>query len=87
MRKYSPGVPTGALAQMGWLTAQMTVQAIRQAGNDLSRENLMKQAANLKMDSELLLPGLTIETSPTNHAPIQKMRLQRFDGSRWNLLP
>lgn len=87
MNKYNPGLTHDALTRMGWLTAQMTVQVIKQAGNDLSRENLMKQAANLKMDSELLLPGLTIATSPTNFGPIQKMRLQQFDGTRWNLLP
>lgn len=87
MNKYNSGLTHDALTRMGWLTAQMTVQVIKQAGNDLSRENLMKQAANLKMDSELLLPGLTIATSPTNFAPIQKMRLQQFDGTRWNLIP
>lgn len=87
MNKYNAGLTHDALPRLGWLTGQMTVQVIKQAGNDLSRENLMKQAANLKMDSELLLPGLTIATSPTNHAPIQKMRLQQFDGTRWNLIP
>jgi len=87
MNKYNPGVPHDALARMGWLTAQMVVQAIKQAGNDLSRENLMKQATNIKMDSELLLPGVTISTSPTNFGAIQTMRLQQFDGTRWNLVP
>ena len=87
MNKYNPGLTHDVLARMGWLTGQMTTQVIKQAGNDLSRENLMKQAANLKMDSELLLPGLSIATSPTNFAPIQSMRLQQFDGTRWNLIP
>lgn len=87
MNKYNPGLTHDALTRMGWLTGQMTVQVIKQAGNNLSRENLMKQAANLNMESELLLPGLTIATSPTNFAPIQKMRLQQFDGTRWNLIP
>jgi ABC-type branched-subunit amino acid transport system substrate-binding protein len=87
MAKYNPGLSLDSLSRMGWLNAEMVVQVIKQSGKDLSRENIMRQASNLKMDSGLLLPGLTIATSPTNLAPIQRMRLQQFDGTRWNLMP
>lgn len=87
MNKYNPGLSQDILARMGWLSAQMTVEVLRKAGNDLSRENILKQAESLDMESPLLLPGLKVTTSPTNHAPIQRMRLQQFDGTRWNLLP
>jgi branched-chain amino acid transport system substrate-binding protein len=87
MNKYNPGLNQDMLARMGWLTASMTVEVLRKAGNDLSRENIMKQAQSMDMDSPLLLPGLKVSTSPTNHAPISRMRLQQFDGTRWNLLP
>ncbi len=57
---------------------------LKQAGNDLSRANIMKQAANLKnFRSELLLPGIRINTSPTDFAPIESMQLIRFDGEKW----
>lgn len=86
MNKYNPGLNQDMLARMGWLTASMTVEVLRKAGNDLSRENILKQAESLDMESPLLLPGLKIATSPANHAPISRMRLQQFDGTRWNLL-
>jgi branched-chain amino acid transport system substrate-binding protein len=87
MNKYNPGLNQDMLARMGWLTASMTVEVLRKAGNDLSRENILKQAESMDMNSPLLLPGLKVSTSPTNHAPISRMRLQQFDGTRWNLLP
>lgn len=87
MNKYNPGLNQDMLARMGWLTASMTVEVLRKAGNDLSRENILKQAQNMDMESSLLLPGLKVSTSTTNHAPISRMRLQQFDGTRWNLLP
>lgn len=87
MNKYSAGVSQDALARMGWLTASMTAETIRKAGKDLSRQNLLKQAKNLDMESPLLLPGLKVSTSPDNHGAIKRMRIQQFDGTRWNLLP
>jgi len=57
---------------------------LKQAGNDLSRANIMKQAASLKnYRPETLLPGIRINTSPTDFAPIESEQLIRFDGEKW----
>jgi ABC-type branched-subunit amino acid transport system substrate-binding protein len=71
---------------VGYGVAQTLVQVLKQCGNDLTRENIMKQAANLKdFRTEVLLPGIKINTSPTNFAPISQLQLQRFKGERWEL--
>jgi branched-chain amino acid transport system substrate-binding protein len=62
------------------------VQVLRQCGADLSRENVMRQAANIKdFEQPLLLPGMRINTSPTNFSPIRQMQLAKFDGTGWRL--
>ena len=62
------------------------VQILTQCGDDLSRENIMKQAANLKnLELPLLLPGVKANTSPTNFNAIRQMQMCRFDGTRWVL--
>ncbi|HXZ14624.1 MAG TPA: ABC transporter substrate-binding protein [Roseiarcus sp.] len=62
------------------------IQVLKQCGNDLSRENVMKQAASLKdLELPLLLPGMRINTSPTNYSPIRQMQLANFDGESWQL--
>ncbi len=60
------------------------VQVLKQCGNDLSRENIMRQAANIH-DLELpsLLPGIKLNTSPTDFHPMKQMQLQRWDGKSW----
>jgi branched-chain amino acid transport system substrate-binding protein len=59
---------------------------LRQSGNDLSRANVMKQAAALKdYVVPMLLPGVKINTSPTDFYPIEQEQLARFDGERWVL--
>jgi branched-chain amino acid transport system substrate-binding protein len=59
---------------------------LTQCGDDLTRENVMKQAANLKdFRTEMLLPGIKINTGPTDFAPINQLQLQRFKGDRWEL--
>ncbi|OLD93814.1 MAG: branched-chain amino acid ABC transporter substrate-binding protein [Candidatus Rokubacteria bacterium 13_1_20CM_4_68_9] len=87
MKKY---YPEGALDDQsnayGYLAAQTLVQVLKQCGNDLSRENIMKQAANLKnFELALLLPGMKVNTSPTDFAPIEQEQLAKFDGERWVL--
>jgi hypothetical protein len=68
----------------GLLVAQTAVQVLKQCGNDLSRENVMKQAANLKnLSLGMLIPGITINTSPTDYFPLEQMQLAKFDGERW----
>lgn len=85
MAKY---YPEGNLADgsnmYGYAVAQTMEQVLKQAGNDLSRANIMKQAANLKdFRPTVLLPGIRINTSPTDFAPIESEQLARFDGEGW----
>ena len=62
------------------------VQMLKQCGNDLSRENVMKQAGNIKdLELPMLLPGVKINTSPDNFYPIRQMQLASFDGASWKL--
>jgi branched-chain amino acid transport system substrate-binding protein len=70
---------------IGYLLAQTFVQVVKQCGDNLSRENLMRQAAHLDLDLPMLLPGIRVTTSPTDFRPIKTMRLARFDGTRWVL--
>ena len=66
--------------------AATMVQVLKQCGNDLSRDNIMKQAANLKdLELPMLLPGMKINTSPTNYSPIRQMQLATFNGESWEL--
>ncbi|WP_407177144.1 ABC transporter substrate-binding protein [Bradyrhizobium sp. STM 3562] len=71
---------------VGYSVAQTLVQVLKQCGDNLTRENVMKQAANLKdFRVEMLLPGITINTSPSDFAPISQLQLQRFKGEKWEL--
>jgi branched-chain amino acid transport system substrate-binding protein len=71
---------------VGYGVAQTMVQVLKQCGDDLTRENIMKQAANLKdFRTDVLLPGIMINTSPTDFAPISQLQLQRFKGEKWEL--
>jgi branched-chain amino acid transport system substrate-binding protein len=64
--------------------AMVLVQALKQAGSDLSRENIMKQALNIKdMQLPMMLPGIKVNTSPTDYFPIEDMQMMRFDGKQW----
>ncbi|HUA56809.1 MAG TPA: ABC transporter substrate-binding protein [Candidatus Sulfotelmatobacter sp.] len=84
MKKY---YPDGNLADgfnvYGYLVSQTLAQVLKQCGNDLSRENVMRQAASLNMSLPLLFDGIKITTSPTDFHPIKQMRLEKFDGKRW----
>jgi branched-chain amino acid transport system substrate-binding protein len=85
MKKYYPeGNLHDASNMYGYTVAQTMVQVIKQCGNDLSRANVMKQAANLKnFELPTLLPGIKINTSPTDFAPIESVQLARFNGKTW----
>jgi branched-chain amino acid transport system substrate-binding protein len=85
MDKYYPdGDKTNDNTVYGYLAAQTLVQVLKQCGDDLSRENVMKQAANLKdLALGMLLPGVVINTSPTDFAPLEQQQLARFNGQRW----
>ena len=85
MKKYYPdGDPSDAFNIGGYAAAQTLVQVIKQCGDNLTRENVMKQAANLKdLQLDTLLPGIRINTGPNDFAPLEAMQLVRFDGKRF----
>jgi len=87
MKKY---YPEGALDDQsnafGYNVAILMTHVLKQCGNDFSRENIMKQAASIKdFELPLLLPGIKVNTSPTDFAPIEEEQLAKFDGERWAL--
>jgi branched-chain amino acid transport system substrate-binding protein len=70
----------------GYGVAQTLVQVLKQCGDDLTRENVMKQAASLKnFETDTLLPGIKINTSPKDFAPINQLKMMRFKGEKWDL--
>jgi len=85
MDKYYPeGDKEDIYTVFGYAVAQTLVQVLKQCGDDLSRENVMKQAQSLKdFRSSVTLPGIAITTSPTDFRPVKEMRLVQFDGSTW----
>ena len=70
----------------GYGAAQTMVKVLEMCGDNLTRENVMKQAANLKdFTPDTLLPGISINTSPTDYAPIKQLQMMRFKGENWEL--
>src|SRR5690242_3596174 len=88
MDKYFPeGDKTSSFTVYGYTVAQTLAQVLKQCGDNLTRENVMKQAASLKdLEFGMLLPGIKINTSATDFYPIQQMQMQRFTGDRWELI-
>jgi ABC-type branched-subunit amino acid transport system substrate-binding protein len=87
MKQYYPeGDVTDLYNVYAYATAQTLVQVLKQCGDDLTRENLMRQAANLKnLELPILIPGIRINTGPHDYSPVEQMQLQRFDGKQWVL--
>ena len=85
MDKYYPdGDKTNSFVVEGYIAAQAVVQVLQQCGDDLTREHIMNQAANLHaLALPMLLPGITVNTSPTDFAPIKQLQMMRFTGERW----
>jgi ABC-type branched-subunit amino acid transport system substrate-binding protein len=85
MAKYYPeGDVKDASNLYAYIAAQTMVQILKQCGNDLTRENVMKQAANLKdFKLGLTLPGMVVNTSPTDYFLFEQAQLAKFNGSRW----
>jgi len=85
MDKYYPdGDREDSYAIFGYAAAETLVQVLSQCGDDLSRENIMRQAASLKnYQSPIILPGIAINTGPADFHPIKQMRLVQFDGTAW----
>jgi branched-chain amino acid transport system substrate-binding protein len=86
MNKYDPQPdPKNLFIEFGYYNAKLVIQLLKQCGNDLSRDNIVKQAANLKDPGGLpLLPNLVFNGTDPNEA---QMRVIRFDGKKWELLP
>jgi ABC-type branched-subunit amino acid transport system substrate-binding protein len=86
MKKYHP---TGAMNDnfnvYGYTVAQTMVQVLKQAGDNLTRANVMKEAANLNLELPMLLPGVNIKTGPDDFYPIEREQLAKFDGKTWAL--
>ena len=87
MKKYLPnGDPGDSFNVYAYTVAQTLVHVLKQSGDDLTRENVMNQAASLKnLELPMLLPGIKISTGPNDFAPIKQMQLQKFDGKTWEL--
>ncbi|HVV95059.1 MAG TPA: ABC transporter substrate-binding protein [Hyphomicrobiales bacterium] len=87
MKKYVGGVnPSDILAVLGYTVAQLMAQVLKQCGDELTRANVLKQACNVRgLHSDMLLPGITLNTEPDNRFPIRQMRMARFDGKHWEL--
>jgi branched-chain amino acid transport system substrate-binding protein len=85
-RYYPDGDKTSTNNVYGYLTAQTLVQVLKQCGDNLTRENVMKQAASLEnLELGMLLPGMKINTGPNDFAPIKQMQMIRFNGERYEL--
>jgi branched-chain amino acid transport system substrate-binding protein len=87
MKKYnSAGNLTDLNNAYGYSAAQTMVAVLRACGDNLTRENVMKQAASIHdLKLPMLLPGIVVSTSETDFAPIKQMQLQKFDGTTWQL--
>jgi branched-chain amino acid transport system substrate-binding protein len=87
LAKYYPeGDRLNSSVVYGYGVAQTMVRVLQMCGDDLTRENVMKQAASLKdFEPDTLLPGIKINTSPTDFAPIEQLQMMRFKGEKWDL--
>ncbi len=82
-------IPDGDQSDSGYVfgygVTLTMLQVLKQCGSDFSRENLMKQATSLKdLDLPVLLPGIKVNTSPTDYRPIRQLQLMKWTGQRWN---
>ena len=87
MKKYNSSASTADVNNVyGYTVTQAMVAVLKQCGNDLTRENLMKQAASIHdLKLPMLLPGITVSTSADDFAPIKQLQLEKFDGKTWQL--
>jgi branched-chain amino acid transport system substrate-binding protein len=85
MDKYYPeGDKTNSSNVSAHATAALLVQVLKQCGDNLTRENVMRQAANLKdVELEMLMPGIKVNTSPKDYFPLEELQMRRFSGERW----
>ena len=85
MDRYAPDISkNNSLGVFGYAVANLMVEVLKRCGDDLSRENLMRQAASLKgLHIPMLLPGIAINTSASDFSPMEQMQMMRFSGGRW----
>jgi branched-chain amino acid transport system substrate-binding protein len=85
IKKYMPEAdPRDQNYVNSYNSAMALVQALKQSGNDLSRENIMKQAANIRdLQLPMMLPGIKMNTSSTDYYPIENMQMMRWNGKQW----
>ena len=85
MQRYVPSVSkANGQAVLGYLVGKLTVEVLKNCGDDLSRENIMRQARALKgLQLPMMVPGILINTSASDHAPIEQMRMMRFTNGQW----
>jgi branched-chain amino acid transport system substrate-binding protein len=84
MTKYYPeGDQDNGTTVFGYGAAKAFVQVLRQCGDDLTRDNIMKQMTSLDMKIDVYLPGIRIKTSPTDYSPIDQLQLVKFNGQRF----
>jgi len=86
MDRYLPDAPkSNVLTVFGYTIANLMVDVLRQCGDDLSRANIVKRAAALKgVQVPMLIPGILVNTSASDHAPLEQMQMMQFNGGRWN---
>jgi len=87
LKDYLPGQdPNDTSMVTGYNSGMIMAHVLRRSGDDLSRENVLRQAAAIReLALPMLLPGVTVSTGPDDYLPYQTLRLQRFDGSSWKL--
>ena len=85
MDRYVPSASkANSLSVFGYVIAKAMVEVLARCGDDLSRENVMKQAASLKgLQLPMLIPGIVVNTSASDHAPLEQMQMMRFSAGRW----
>jgi branched-chain amino acid transport system substrate-binding protein len=88
MKKWVPNDnPGDFVALSGYIIAQGIAQAIKQCGDDLTRENILKQATTMRgAHFKMMLPGIQLNTTPEDYAPYQSLRMAKFEGSSWKLI-
>jgi ABC-type branched-subunit amino acid transport system substrate-binding protein len=87
MAKYYPeGDKNSNFNTYGYATTQLLIHVLQQCGDDLTRENVMKQAASLKdVTTDIALPGIKVNTSPTDYRVNKQLQMMKFNGERWEL--
>ena len=85
MERYVPSASkANSLSVFGYVIAKAMVEVLARCGDDLSRENVMKQAASLKgLQLPMLIPGIVVNTSASDYAPLEQMQMMRFTAGRW----